>query len=299
MRTHGNGKSLGFGGLLLSLFAVMGAISPTVADPFGDVTQRIEPIPPIEPPPPPEDIDEKAPPPPRQPVPQRVHVLDSQSFMILPEDTPLPHGTISGKTLDGEEEVSPALQPVPLPRRPSLQAKMFEAVGGKTYLRLAGFSYGRPLNLQHVASLPPDVQEEEVDVSSPPPPEEPQAIEEKAVTAATEPQAPARKPQPALVQQHKAGFRYVVDDVKPREPEKELQKLVKEVTGKTIRRVYVTARSSRVPLVEPVQLPLERWAYLQQQLAAAGVQLSDVSTSFLYLTESQNQGLEVELVIQE
>jgi hypothetical protein len=226
-------------------------------------------------------------------------MLDEKSFMILPEDTPLPHGTISNKTLDGEEEgLSPVLEPVPLPRQPTLKAKIFEAVDGKKYLRLAGLSYGRQLSLEHIASLPAVAATEEKQQEKPVSQEVAQeAIQEEEPEQSA---VPAPAPTPPPVASYQAAFRYLVDDITPEKAEQELTKLVKKMEGKKLRRVYIMAQASRVPLVAPTQLPSERWAHLRQQLTAAGLDLSGVPISHIYLAAPAGaQALALELITQE
>ena len=291
------------------------ASSTSGAEVFSSVATPIEataPLTPTMPDPEPEEVLEPKPEP-REPIAQRIHILEDSSFVVLPEDAPVPYGSLSKDMLTGGSAVveapqgaTPTVQasqapPIIKPAAPKLErgrltGKLIQATNGQQYLRLEGKSAGGFLKVYTLQGAPkvafvdagaPQIMVEAAKAEVMP------KSEPKPV-AAQEVKKPVVQPKPKpKVEKLALQMEYFVDQVKPLDDET-VEAFVAKLKDKQIKHMNIVAQSASVPFQEADVLPGERWRYLARVLSDNGIDLKGVETSEILLTQEDAQFLEVE-----
>ncbi len=226
------------------------------------------------------------------PVAQRVEVLEDRSFVILPDDAPLPNGTIS-RDLLGEEpvlEVGPEREDSAVSESEikKLTATLVEGTEGELYLKLEGNSEGNriknlPAGKVALTGGVKDKMAELIDkVTS-----DDAKSKKKEVSKVV-------KSKPKFVRPvvHNAKITFFADSILPENMEP-MKKLAAKLKGKKIIKLHVTAQNSIPPIGIGEALPQERWMQVMKVFSAEGVSLKGVQTSEILLKATQPQFVDI------
>ncbi len=255
-------------------------------DPFGQVTQRLTPLEPLEQPPPPPTPSPTVPPPAaRTPINQRIEQIQDDAFTILPENMPLPNSTISREILLGEKS-----QPAPVvPRndqqsgrkleKMELLARVMQGENGAPVLRLAGLSPGRQATWHSIAKSP---------VTS---------AKQVATEVQSKPEKPPQVPRKPAMMKKSFEFSYSLDEITPDNLEP-LTKLKEQLATAPAAPTYIRVAVAVLapPLVESIRpLGLQRWAWLKAELAKSPVNLPPATIVIVAPADGKSQHLAVDM----
>lgn len=261
-------------------------------DPFGQVTERISPLEPLEQPPPPPPPSPTVPPPEaRTPVNQRIEQIQDNAFTILPENMPLPQSTISKEILLGEKP-----KPAPVvprndqqnqgkPQEMELLARVMQGEDGAPVLRLAGLSPGHMATWHDLAADEPATQ---------------------SLAQAKQAEQPKQKPAPEksstkaahlAVKKHQLTLTYAFDEETPEERTR-LTSFMEDLaaTSGPIKQVRAAVHVQKPPLAQDIQqLGKNRWQWLARQLGAQHEALPAASLVIVTSPAGQAQTLHLEI----
>lgn len=299
-----------------SFLAVM--VVPTVvwASPFAQVARPIEPTMPT-----PVSqtvvVPEVRTPEPKPVVPQRIEILADNRFVVLPEEAPMPGGTIAGHMFADESntvtegEMPAYLRPTPRGVEPTA-ARLAETVEGYQlevqgqYDQIQLDPAMEPMPVQPLASTKNSEQNTVAKTEA----TKPAVTQPEPVAMAPEPSQKAQAKPPVKPKPKKAKpkdqtrtaavkLTYELDGVvaQSKQEQEALAAFVNKLDGTLVKDILLLAQTAPQPLGEDRLLVHQRWRQILPVLAKAQVEARGVRVSEILL-QGEEQFLQLEVTYQ-